>query len=42
MIIFTSDNGAWINFGMRAGSTGGLRDAKHVTYEGWANACLAL
>ena len=34
LIIFTSDNGAWINFGMRAGSTGGLRDAKHVTYEG--------
>lgn len=34
LVIFTSDNGAWINFGMRAGSTGGLRDAKHVTYEG--------
>jgi len=34
MIIFTSDNGPWINFGNHAGSTGGLREAKGSTFEG--------
>ncbi|MDR1154779.1 MAG: sulfatase [Bacteroidales bacterium] len=34
LVIFTSDNGPWINFGNHAGSTGGLREAKGATYEG--------
>ncbi len=34
MIIFTSDNGPWINFGNHAGSTGGLREGKGTSYEG--------
>ncbi|MGM9741216.1 MAG: sulfatase [Candidatus Cryptobacteroides sp.] len=34
LIIFTSDNGPWMNFGARAGSSAGLREAKHVTFEG--------
>ncbi len=34
MIIFTSDNGPWINYGNHAGSTGGLREGKGVSYEG--------
>lgn len=34
LVIFTSDNGPWLNFGNHAGSTGGLREGKGTTYEG--------
>ncbi len=34
MVIFTSDNGPWINYGNHAGSTGGLREGKGTTFEG--------
>jgi arylsulfatase len=34
IVIFTSDNGPWINYGNHAGSTGGLREAKGAVYEG--------
>lgn len=34
LIIFTSDNGPWMNFGNHAGSSGGLREAKGTTFEG--------
>lgn len=34
IIIFTSDNGPWLNFGKHAGSTGGLREGKGTTWEG--------
>jgi arylsulfatase len=34
LIIFTSDNGPWLNFGNHAGSTGGLREGKGGTFEG--------
>jgi len=34
LVIFTSDNGPWINFGNHAGSTGGLREGKGTSYEG--------
>jgi arylsulfatase A-like enzyme len=34
LIIFTSDNGPWINFGNCAGSTGGLREGKGTSFEG--------
>jgi arylsulfatase len=33
-IIFTSDNGPWLNFGDHAGSTGGLREGKGTSFEG--------
>ncbi len=34
LIIFTSDNGPWLNYGNHAGSTGGLREGKGTSYEG--------
>lgn len=33
-VIYTSDNGPWINFGNHAGSTGGLREGKGTSFEG--------
>ena len=34
LIIFTSDNGPWLNYGNHAGSTGGLREGKGTSFEG--------
>ncbi|CAL1516797.1 sulfatase [Chitinophaga sp. MM2321] len=34
LVIFTSDNGPWLNFGNHAGSAGGLREGKGTTWEG--------
>jgi arylsulfatase A-like enzyme len=34
LVIFTSDNGPWYNFGEHAGTTGGLREGKGTSYEG--------
>lgn len=34
LVIFTSDNGPWSNFGDHAGSTGGLREGKGNSFEG--------
>ncbi|MCX6232532.1 MAG: sulfatase-like hydrolase/transferase [Bacteroidetes bacterium] len=34
LIIFTSDNGPWLNFGKHAGSAGGLREGKGCSWEG--------
>jgi arylsulfatase len=34
LLIFTSDNGPWLNFGNHAGSTGGLREGKGTSWEG--------
>lgn len=34
LLIFTSDNGPWINYGNHAGSTGGLREGKATTFDG--------
>lgn len=34
IIIFTSDNGPWLNFGNHAGSAGGLREGKGTSFEG--------
>jgi len=34
LIIFTSDNGPWLNFGNHAGNTGGLREGKGTSWEG--------
>ncbi len=34
LIVFTSDNGPWLNFGTHAGSSGPLREAKGAAWEG--------
>ncbi|MDD2328363.1 MAG: sulfatase [bacterium] len=34
LVIFTSDNGPWINYGNHAGNTGGYREGKGTTFEG--------
>jgi arylsulfatase A-like enzyme len=34
LVIFTSDNGPWLNFGEHAGSTGGFREGKGTVFEG--------
>jgi len=34
MVIFTSDNGPWFNYGNHAGSNGGFREGKGTTFEG--------
>lgn len=34
LIVFTSDNGPWMNFGNHAGSNGGLREGKGASFEG--------
>ncbi len=34
IIIFTTDNGPWLNFGNHAGSSGGLREGKTTSWEG--------
>jgi arylsulfatase len=34
LVVFTSDNGPWINYGNNAGSTGALREGKGTTSEG--------
>jgi arylsulfatase A-like enzyme len=34
LIVFTSDNGPWLNYGNHAGSAGGLREGKGCTFDG--------
>ncbi|WP_344978571.1 sulfatase [Compostibacter hankyongensis] len=34
LVVFTSDNGPWLNFGDYAGTTGGLREGKGTSWEG--------
>lgn len=34
LVIFTSDNGPWLNFGNHAGNTGGLREGKGASWDG--------
>ena len=34
LVIFTSDNGPWLNYGNHAGSTGGFREGKGTSFEG--------
>jgi hypothetical protein len=34
LVIFTADNGPWLNFGNHAGSAGGLREGKGCSWEG--------
>jgi len=34
IVVFTTDNGPWLNFGNHAGSSGGLREGKTTSWEG--------
>jgi len=34
LVIFSSDNGPWLNYGNHAGSSGGFREGKGTTFEG--------
>ena len=34
LVIFTSDNGPWLNYGDHAGSAGGFREGKGTSFEG--------
>jgi arylsulfatase len=34
VVVFTSDNGPWLNFGNHAGSAGALREGKGTSFEG--------
>lgn len=34
IVIFTSDNGPWLNYGNHAGNTGGFREGKGTSFEG--------
>jgi arylsulfatase len=34
LVIYTTDNGPWLNYGNHAGSAGGLREGKGTTFEG--------
>lgn len=34
IVLFTSDNGPWLDYGNHAGSTGGFREGKGTTFEG--------
>lgn len=34
LVIFTSDNGPWLNYGDHGGSSGGLREGKGTSWEG--------
>lgn len=34
LVVITSDNGPWTNYGNHAGSAGGLREAKATTFDG--------
>jgi arylsulfatase A-like enzyme len=34
LVIFTTDNGPWLNYGNHAGSAGGLREGKGTPFEG--------
>ena len=34
LVIFTTDNGPWLNYGNHAGSSGGLREGKTTSWEG--------
>jgi len=34
LVIFTSDNGPWLNYGNHAGNSGGLREGKGTSFEG--------
>lgn len=34
LVIFTSDNGPWLNYGNHAGNTAGYREGKGTTFEG--------
>jgi len=34
IVVFTTDNGPWLNFGNHAGSAGGLREGKTNSWEG--------